>query len=75
MPGTYTITIPEGSMSGDYCIDLDRLIVDDKILESTETFTVDLLGVSPCGTIGTLNATEVSILDDDCKIILISVFM
>ena len=68
VPGIYTISIPPGSFSGDYCIDIADFIVNDEILEATETFTVDLLDVLPCGNLGPDVETEVSILDDDCKI-------
>lgn len=67
VPGIYRIIIPPGSVSGDYCIDIEDFIVDDEILESTEIFTVNLIDVLPCGDIGPDDETEVSIFDNDCK--------
>ena len=67
VPGLYTITIPPDSLSGDYCTDLEDIIVDDAILEMTETFYIDLVSVTPCGVLGNDLKTEISITDNDSK--------
>ena len=64
--GPHTITIPPGTTSGDeICTDLADIIRDDNILESTESFTISIEDVSPCGDIGPENYTIVNIVDND----------
>lgn len=46
---------------------MSYFIIDDKILESTETFSIDLIDVSPCGTVGSDDSTTIEIYDDDSK--------
>ena len=63
--GPQTIVIPSGAVDGDTaCIDASLFILDDEILESTETFNLILSSVSPCGDVDS-EATVVEIIDDD----------
>ena len=62
-----TIVISDGAVDGDtVCIDVS-LILDDEILEPTETFSITLSSVSPCGDIDS-GATVVEIVDDEGKL-------
>ena len=67
MEGPHNITIPPGTLSGDICTDIEDFIFDDNILESTEDFTIEIQGVSPCGSVGADNTTVVSITDNDSE--------
>ena len=67
--GPHFITIQPGTVSGDVCTDIEDFIIDDEILESTEDFTIQIEGVSPCGSIGTDNTTVVSITDNDSELL------
>ena len=73
--GPHIITIPPETVSGDVCTDLKSIIVDDAILESTETFIITIEGVSPCGDVGTANTTVVHITDNDGEWPCISLIM
>ena len=67
-PYNQTIAIPVGAQVGNsYCIDMSYFIIDDEILESAETFSIDLIDVSPCGTVGSDDSTTVEIIDNDNK--------
>ena len=67
--GPHNITIPAGTASGeDVCIDLDDIIIDDSILESTEDFMFSIAAILPCGDIGPENETLVNITDNDSKL-------
>ena len=67
MGGARIVTIPPGTASGDICTDLGTFIVDDAILESDETFSIQIQSVSPCGVIGTESITTVGITDNDSE--------
>ena len=59
--------IPAGSNNGDtFCTDISTLILDDQILELTETFNITLTAARPCGTVAAGGIT-VSITDNDSK--------
>ena len=59
------IVIPSGAVNGDTaCSDISLIIVDDELLESTETFNITLFSASPCGGIDS-GATVVEIIEDD----------
>ena len=63
-----TIIIPSGAVDGDTaCTDASVFILDDEVLESTETFSITLSSVSPCGDVDS-GATVVEIMDDDSKL-------
>ena len=66
--GDQQFTIPPGTMSGDFCVDIEDFIRDDVILESTEYFSIHIISISPCGGI-VPTYTTVNITDDDGKII------
>ena len=63
-----TFLIPAGSNNGDtFCIDISNLILDDQILEFTETFSITLTAASPCGAVAAGGIT-VSITDNESKL-------
>ena len=63
------IVIPSGAVNGDTaCSDISLIIVDDELLESTETFSATLLSVSPCSDVDS-GATVVEIINDDSKLL------
>ena len=67
-PYNQTIVIPVGAQEGNsYCINMSYFIIDDEILESAETFSIELIDVSPCGTVGSADSTTVEIIDNDSK--------
>ena len=75
MAGVYTISIPPNAESMDeFYIDISDFIIDDKVLESNETFDIVLLSVSPCGTVGSDMTTVVEIIDNDSKIYITPLF-
>ena len=58
------ITIPPGVMTQSFAIS----ITDDNLVECVETFIVRILSVTTCGvTVGSVNNTQVRIIDDDSK--------
>ena len=58
------ISIPPGVMTRSFTIS----ITDDNLVECVETFTVRILSVTTCGvTVGSVNNTQVRIIDDDSK--------
>ena len=67
----FFITIPYNATSGPYCTDIQDFIVNDYVLEGPEEFSVNLVAVSPCGTLGSNLSTVVNIENDDGKLYLI----
>ena len=65
--GDQQFTIPPGTMSGDFCVDIEDFIRDDVILESTEYFSIHMLSIGPCGGIAGIVYATVNITDDDGK--------
>ena len=64
-----TIVFSNGAVDGDTaCIDASLFILDDEILESTETFSITLSSVSPYGVVDS-GATVVEIINDDSKLL------
>ena len=60
--GMRTITISAGEMTESFTI----TIVDDGVVECTESFVVRMVSVTGSGaTMGSVNSTEVVIMDDD----------
>ena len=58
------ISIPPGVMTQSFTIS----ITDDNLVECVETFIVRILSVTTCGvTVGSVNNTQVRIIDDDSK--------
>ena len=65
--GPRPITITVNAETGDhFCIDISSFILDDVILESTESFNISLVDVLPCGNVDS-SVTVVEILDNDSK--------
>ena len=65
--GPRPITITVNAQTGDqFCIDISSFILDDNILESTESFSIFLVTVLPCGNVDS-SVTVVEILDNDSK--------
>ena len=63
------ITIPAGtSLSQPVCAYSVQLgIIDDQIVEDTQSFTLSLVTASPEGTVNSSGVLEINIMDDDCE--------
>ena len=65
------IVVPAGTMNGSFsCDNTNVTILDDYIVEYSETFRVSLDSVYPPCPIGEPNSSTVFILDDDGRFIL-----
>ena len=63
--GRMNVTLPAEANSQTFRIN----VIDDNIIECSETFIVMIESVSPCGvTNGIVNSTEIIIIDDDSKL-------
>lgn len=60
-----TITIMDNATTGDsFCVDLSLFVLEDEILESTESFRIFLDSIEPCGSVKP-EMTLVNIVDND----------
>ena len=67
--GLYNVTFAKGDTSAIFCVN----IIDDKALEADESFSVviDDTSLPACVTSVYPNVTNVTILDDECKYLLL----
>ena len=60
-----TIIVMDNATTGDtFCVDLSLFVLEDEILESTESFVIFLDSVEPCGSVKP-GMTRVNIIDND----------
>ena len=65
-PFSFTIMIPDTAQAGvSFCTDVTIPVVDDEIVEFTESFNIIISSTDPVVTIGILNTAVVDINDND----------
>ena len=62
------VVIPESTMeNGSVCVNISLMVIDDHIVESPETFTIELTGSTPPVEIGYPSSANVTIIDNDSE--------
>ena len=62
------VVIPESTMeNGSVCVNISLMVIDDHIVESPETFTIELTGSTPPVEIGYPSSATVTIIDNDSE--------
>ena len=58
------LTMENGSV---WCVNISLMVIDDHIVESPETFTIELTGSTPPVEIGYPSSATVTIIDNDSE--------
>ena len=62
------VVIPESTMeNGSVCVNISLMVIDDHIVESPETFTIELTGSTPPVEIVYPSSANVTIIDNDSE--------
>ena len=62
------VVIPASTMeNGSVCVNISLMVIDDHIVESPETFTIELTGSTPPVEIGYPSSATVTIIDNDSE--------
>ena len=62
------VVIPASTMeNGSVCVNISLMVIDDHIVESPETFTIELTGSTPPVEIGYPSSATVTIVDNDSE--------
>ena len=63
------VVIPDSTMeNGSVCVNISLMVIDDHIVESPETFTIELTGSTPPVEIGYPSSATVTIIDNDSEL-------
>ena len=62
------VVIPASTMENEsVCVNISLMVIDDHIVESPETFTIELTGSTPPVEIGYPSSATVTIVDNDSE--------